>query len=227
MRHVIEPTRLLLCWQSRQKDKKSYLIGEVTIQDEDLRLKYYLDSPDFAEAQAQHCVGMAAFPPHKEPPEGFTGVKTVLMRRTHPRKRKDFPQYLEQHRLAFYPNISDFALLGYTQARLPEDGIFLVHPFDEECGPLELMLEIVHVPTHLPAIQEKSTLELLEVKQDQIDVCFQDEKIGQINHCQTAQFQFWKRSNCEIHAFIDRINTDDIHPRVFVFIEIMPLSTEL
>lgn len=233
IKNLIEPTRLLLCWKSLQSKKKNYLVGEIVAKGDLLLLRYYLDREDFSEAKLEGFIGMPAFQPDKQPQEGFhQGVKEAFLRRVPPRARLDFPQYLEKHGLSLHPSISDFALLGYTEARLPGDGIFLVHPFDNQHGPLELVIEVVGVKNCgdlPPALKQGSELKFVPDQNNIYDrnaiaVLSADVKVGYINRCQTAQFHFWNKAHCQIHSIVHRLNGSQDHPRVFAFVEVLPLA---
>src|ERR1700733_7711833 len=63
------------------------------------------------------------------------------MPRLPPRTRGDFPQYLEGLRLHPTVQISEFALLGYSGAKLLSDGFSIIHPFNNTEGACELLLE--------------------------------------------------------------------------------------
>jgi len=64
------------------------------------------------------------------------------MRRLPPRKREDFAKYLAQHGLPAPFQHSDFALLGYTGARLPSDGFALVPEFPPDELPCDYLTEV-------------------------------------------------------------------------------------
>ncbi|WOG27889.1 HIRAN domain-containing protein [Endozoicomonas sp. 8E] len=66
----------------------------------------------------------------------------AFVRRLPPRSRSDFYRYMELRGLNPDAEISDFALLGYAGARLPDDGFGLVHPFDNALQPFELITEV-------------------------------------------------------------------------------------
>jgi hypothetical protein len=233
--HLIEPGRLLLCWKSLQNSHTNYVVAEVLPGKNDFVLRYFFNSCDFAKAQQEGFIGLPAFPIDKKSPQAefSQGVRDALMRRTPPRTRTDFPQYLEQHGLSLHKNLSDFALLGYSEARLPGDGFFLVHPFDDHCGPLELVTEVVGIKygqfkqAHVN-VDDTMTLAPEPNNQSDLDaiaVFFGSFKIGFINRCQTAAFHRWIKMGCLIKMTVRRLNGTEERPRVVAFIEVTPLPS--
>jgi hypothetical protein len=137
--HIIEPTKLLLAWQaSDEKHRIRYIVAELNRVGEEISLTYLPKTNDFAKAQ-EH--GFEAYPAFQDINKTHHNVLDAFMRRLPPRTRGDFPQYLEGLRLRMNAQISDFALLGYSGAKLLSDGFSLIHPFDHVNGSCELLLE--------------------------------------------------------------------------------------
>lgn len=139
--HLVEPQRLLLYWQARESKMRSrYLVGELVKRDDKVVLVYDLDSPELAEAKLLGFRGYPAFPMRQA--EHNHQVLEAFTRRLPPRSRRDFGRYLELRAIPVDANVSDFALLGYSGAKLPNDGFELVHPFDNPPEAFEVLIEI-------------------------------------------------------------------------------------
>ena len=140
IQHIIEPTKLFLAWRSvSEPGFMPYPVGELTLNDEKINLKYLVDSPDFKRAQE---LGFEPHPAFPDVHKIYYDVLDTFTRRLPPRSRGDFPQYLEAIRLKPDTVLTPFALLGYSGAKLLSDGFSIIHPFhdiDTEC---ELLLEI-------------------------------------------------------------------------------------
>ena len=57
-----------------------------------------------------------------------------------PRSRGDFGRFLGALRIKADAEISDFALLGYSGAKLPDDDFTVIHPFENASVPFEFMV---------------------------------------------------------------------------------------
>ncbi|PXX96309.1 HIRAN domain-containing protein [Halomonas sp. LBP4] len=139
--HLVEPRRLLLYWQAREsKNCSRYRVGQLVKRDGQVVLQYDLDGSEMAEAREMGFQGYPAFPLKQA--EHSHQVMDAFMRRLPPRSRRDFSRYLELRAIPAAAEVSDFALLGYSGAKLPNDGFELVHPFDEPPEAFEMLLEV-------------------------------------------------------------------------------------
>lgn len=138
--HLVEPQRLLLCWQARESEKRSrYQVGELIKQGDDVVLRY----SSGADMDAAKLAGFKGYPAFSlKQVEHKHQVLEAFIRRLPPRNRRDFGRYLELRAIAPGAQISDFALLGYSGAKLPDDGFELVHPFDAPPETFEVLIEI-------------------------------------------------------------------------------------
>ncbi|MES2883939.1 MAG: HIRAN domain-containing protein [Pseudomonadota bacterium] len=140
--HVHEPERLLLVWQGPEgSSRRRFEVAELLRAGEgQVRLKYLLDTECFHAARLE---GFDIYPAFRKlEPTYDLGVVETFMRRLPPRKREDYPQYLEQFRLRPQTEISDFALLAYTGAKLPGDGFSIINPLSPLRGKAEVMIEV-------------------------------------------------------------------------------------
>jgi hypothetical protein len=141
--HLIEPDRLLLSWQALEsKNRSRYVVGELVRKDGKIVLNYFQDSEDFQQACQLGFSGHPAFRIKNNLIAYDNQVLEAFTRRIPPRSRSDFYRYLELRGLNPNAKISDFALLGYVGARLPDDGFELVHPFDNTNEPFEFITEV-------------------------------------------------------------------------------------
>ncbi|WP_280547034.1 HIRAN domain-containing protein [Halomonas sp. 11-S5] len=138
--HLVEPQRLLLYWQARESKKRSrYRVGQLVMKGGQIVLQYD-HGPEMAEARKMGFEGYPAFPLKQV--EHSHQVIEAFKRRLPPRSRGDFSRYLELRAIPSDAEISDFALLGYSGAKLPNDGFELVHPFDDPPEAFEVLVEI-------------------------------------------------------------------------------------
>lgn len=138
--HLVEPQRLLLCWQAREsEDRLRYQVGELVKRDGQVALLYNSG----AEMEAAKRAGFKGYPAFPlEQTEHNHQVLEAFTRRLPPRSRRDFTRYLELRAITPKAEISDFALLGYSGAKLPDDGFELVHPFDAPPEAFEVLIEV-------------------------------------------------------------------------------------
>jgi hypothetical protein len=95
---------------------------------------------DFRSAVGKSFSGYPAFPVGET--EYTDSVMDAFMRRLPPRSRGDYSKYLEQWRVPVGGNLSDFALLAYSGAKLPSDSFSVVWPLAEVTAPGEILLEV-------------------------------------------------------------------------------------
>jgi hypothetical protein len=101
------------------------------------------------------------------------GVLAAFLRRLPPRVRPDFAAYKAQFRLQPDLQLSDFALLAYTGAKLPSDGFTIVDTLEGMSPPCEIVLEVAgyrHYADKLsktPTVGEK--VELVAEPENKVD----------------------------------------------------------
>lgn len=138
--HLVEPQRLLLYWQARESRKRSrYRVGQLVMKGSQVVLRYD-QGPEMEEAKQMGFEGYPAFPLKQV--EHSHQVMEAFKRRLPPRSRGDFSRYLTLRAIPADAEISDFALLGYSGAKLPNDGFELVHPFDDPPEAFEVLVEV-------------------------------------------------------------------------------------
>ncbi|KAA0891652.1 HIRAN domain-containing protein [Oryzomonas rubra] len=225
--NIIEPNRLLLSWQpmSDDQNRTRCVVGEILRQDDNYILRYLVDSNDFRLALESNFTFYPAF--RDTAKDHTSGVLETFMLRLPPRKREDFRNFLQSLRLPPDATISDFALLGYSEARLPGDGFSIINPFDNAPAPCQFLSEVAGYryypgPSMNIQIGEPVTFEAdPENKYDPmaIKIMLRGELIGYVNRCQTAPFHQWMLNN-NLHAAIEKINGTPTKPRLLLFVEV-------
>lgn len=245
LHHIIEPKRLLMVWQTLSRDTeentskpqvgtgKRYIVGEVLRENDDtVALHYLKNSRDFQDAQACGFEGYPAFSIDHEIHR--TNVMDALERRIPPRERTDFKDFLRYHRIAPEEgqNISEFALLGYTGAKLPGDGFSFVHTFEEASTPCEITTEVAGFRhyTGMDLLSQPNGLLGMPVRfktepENRFDpnavaiTTLTGEPLGHINRAQTPVFNRWLHHN-HLEGTVERVNGKIDRPSVLLFVEV-------
>jgi hypothetical protein len=236
--HVLEPQRLILAWQAPDNTgvRFRWAVGEVTHNDGGtLTLRYFVRD-EFERANqgktfdALARLGYRGYPGFRVKDAVHTdGVLEAFMRRLPPPSRADFAEYRAHFRLKPELQLSDLGMLGYTEAKLPSDGFSLVNPFECPGVQFELMIEVAgfrYYANANPALRVGDLVTLRPEPTNEHDpnavmVCVADRRIGYVNRLQAPAFQSWLNSR-PIDAVIERVNGNADHPRVFVFVRVMP-----
>ncbi len=126
--HIVEPDRLLLSWQT-SSERLRMLVAELIRNGNDADLVYLKESEDFLKVQSLEFEGYPGFVIEKDI---HKNVLTSFMKRLPPRSRGDFGRFLDALRIKTEAKdeISDFALLGYSGAKLPDDDFTVIHIFE-------------------------------------------------------------------------------------------------
>jgi hypothetical protein len=212
-------------------------VGEITSHGDVWALRYYKDEAEFRnlndgkQVRDATALGYSGFPAFALEQECHRiGVADVFMRRLPPRSRSDFEAY--KARFCLHPglDLSDFALLAHTEAKLPSDGFSVVDPLDGSNAPRDLMLEIAGFRYYAKDITKPLAVEddaeiLIEPgnkhDKDAVQICVRGEKVGNINRLQTHAFHRWL-AGYSVEALIERLNGSADHPRAFTFIKVRP-----
>jgi len=229
--HLVEPQRLLLCWQARESEKRSrYQVGELIKQGDDVVLRYSSGS-DMEAAKQAGFKGYPAFPLKQM--EHKHQVIEAFIRRLPPRSRRDFGRYLELRAIAPEAEISDFALLGYSGAKLPDDGFELVHPFDEPPETFEVLIEVAgfrHEAEVSPkALQPGDTIQLKPEPGNQYDaeairVESRGGKLGYVPRGHLTMLHRMLQQGASLSGEIFRINGTSERPLVYVLVQVVRAS---
>lgn len=228
IQHIIEPHRLILTWMPSQQDKKRrYAVAELIRSDKNASLHYCTDTSDYKQAIKLRFDGYPDLPIEKSKHEK---VLDVFMRRLPPRERRDFVKYLEAIRIPPQSQLSDFALLGYSGAKLPDDNFDIIHPFENVEGPCELLTKIAGFRyyegiNHYQKIQVDAPVHLEPEPSNVVDphavmVLLGDIKLGYINTIQAPAVSRWIEQGKNIQAVIERKNGTAERPQIYIFISV-------
>lgn len=240
IQHVVDPRRLLLAWQAPDQfgDRFRWAVGEIRRDNGDYSFRYFRGA-DFeglnrgrteADLAAHGYRGYPVFD-RRHTLHSRNAIASFL-RRVPPRGRADFRDYQQQFRLKADLEISDFALLGITEAKLSSDGFSLVDPLDDVSSPRELLLEVAgyrYYRDRLPRVPVVGeSVEFLpepdNIKDhNAVQVRINQHCVGYVNRLQSTAFLQWVAQR-RVAALIERINGDPDRPRVFMFVCISPSS---
>ena len=237
---MVEPRTLLLAWQaadSLRSDRFRWVVAIIESNGKDCTLRYLREGAEFrtlneGRAFAQlHSLGFQGYPAFSlTRPVHDEGVLHTFMRRLPPRSRSDFREYAQQFRLSPELELSDFALLGQTGAKLPSDGFSLVDPLDPEASHCDLMLEIAGYRYHAPAENAGMRIGMpVELRQEPenahdpnaVMILAGDRKVGFVNRLQAPTFRRWLETR-RVTGVIERLNGTVGHPRAFIFVRVRP-----
>lgn len=225
--HLVEPQRLLLCWQAHESKKRSrFHVGQLVKQD-DLVVLQYSDDDEMAQAKAAGFRGYPAFPLKQllhshQVMEAFT-------RRLPPRNRRDFAHYLKLRALPENAKVSDFALLGYTGAKLPDDGFELVHPFDAPPPVFEVLIEVAgfryEAEVAVETLQAGDSIQFAEEPENCIDpeairMEYKSQKLGYVPRGHLTMLHRMLSEGAKLEGEIFRINGTSARPLVYVLTQV-------
>lgn len=230
LQNLIEPQRLLLTWQPSDEGssfRTRRVVGCLEQDGSDVIFRYLKEEQDFQKAREVGFNGYPAFRIEDKASDFRQGVLEAFLRRVPPRKREDFDEYLAQHRLPFPFLLSDFALLGYTGAKLPSDGFALVPDFQYTDAPCDFLLEISGVRHCVPDTSSFSVGDPVEfeidkdnpVDPDAVEILHEGIRIGYVNRAIRDVFRRWLESD-KVAAKIERINGKPERPLVYLYVSV-------
>jgi hypothetical protein len=237
LENVSEPNSLYLAWQAPDhfKNRFRWAVALVRPSVNGWTLRYFSPEVDFERFNDGKkydeilALGYAGYPAFNvKVREHTAGVQEALNRRLPPRGRSDFAEYMKHFRLPASLKISNFALLGKTEATLPSDGFSLVDPLDGNIECCDLLTEVAGFRYYAEAagdvVRLGAAVEVRaepENKYDARAVVFSINgiTIGYVNRLQTEAFQRWLTTR-HIDAKVERINGKAGRPRLFLFIRV-------
>jgi hypothetical protein len=231
LNHVVEPEKLWLTWQPLDENAPSRtrrVVGVVTpsLDRKNASFTYLKGTEDFRLALQS---GFKGFPAFKLGGEStFSDALATLMRRLPPRNREDFSDFLAFHGLPYPLNASDFALLGYTGAKLPGDGFSLVPDFSGASIPCDYILEVAgtrHVSGgDLTSIEVGASVTFCldadnPVDSDAVAVYQGSIHIGYLNRALRSTFHYWRDVGV-ISGVVAKKNGKPSRPLVYVLVHV-------
>ncbi|MBN1807339.1 MAG: HIRAN domain-containing protein, partial [Sedimentisphaerales bacterium] len=196
---------------------------------DDADLVYLKGEGDFSKAQS---LGFNGYPGFDIKVNIHKNVLTSFMKRLPPRSRGDYIRFLDALRIKpeAKDKISDFALLGYSGAKLPDDDFTVIHPFENASVPFELMLPVEgyqHYQDELPLTELSTDMPAdFEAERDNprdpeaIKIIIDGVKVGYVCRGLNASFQQWMQSGLTISAFVERINGTGQDPKIYLYVSV-------
>lgn len=225
--HIIEPTKLLMTWQDKQT-RTRYTVAEILRAGSQVTLKYLADSP---ELQKAFDAGFEPYPAFQNMKILHThGVLDALMRRLPPRTRADFPQYLEALRIKPGTELSDFALLGYSGAKLPSDNFAIINPFENINSEFEFLLEAAgyrHLSSPETIINDQATFKVefdYARNEEVIKIFTRDKHIGYVTKALIPSVKTWIGLNRIKGAWVEKKNGNPEQPVTFLYVQISSIK---
>ncbi|QDZ07268.1 hypothetical protein FPZ24_07070 [Sphingomonas panacisoli] len=197
--------------------------------DSEVTFRYFSDDA-LAGARDEGFVGYPAFALRAG--EWSNDVLETFMRRLPPRKRSDFPRYLETLRIDPAAKFTDFALLGASEAKLPSDGFSIIDPLDDTDDDREMVIEASGY-RHLAGCPLVSAGEVVSFELDPenpkdpeaVAIRTGCELVGWVNRLQTRAFRQWLADD-RLSAVVDRLNGTVEAPRLYVFVSVSKASSK-
>jgi hypothetical protein len=232
--HICEPRRLILAWQALDNTgvRFRWAVGELSPNVGAMSLRYF-SGEEFARLnrgktlEELRALGYRGYPGFRKAMHS-QGVLEAFMRRLTPASRPDVAEYRQHFRLKPESKLSEFAMLGYTEAKLPSDGFSVVNPLDCTDDQFELLLEVAGFRYYAKEIRPIAVGDFASFKPEPsneydpnaVMVCVDDQRIGYVNRLQAPAVHRWLNDR-RINAVIERINGNSDRPRVFVFVRVM------
>jgi len=224
--HIIEPDTLLLVWQAPSSQGRTRrVVGQIKRSGSNVSLRYLSGSEEFSAAKEDGFQGFPAFKIGRE--THVNDVLEIFLKRLPPRSRSDFSRYLKNLRLQPDEEISDFALLGYSEAKLPGDGFSVLQTFSDVSPPFEFLSEVAgfrYTDATLESINigDEASFETEpdnEHDADAIKVIVSGKRIGYVNRVHAPHFANWLE-NYRVAAEVERINGTEDRPLVYLFVRV-------
>jgi HIRAN domain len=241
---TVEPRQLILAWQAPDyisSDRFRWAVGILEPHGNDYRFRYLRAGPEFESLNPRRPyddllqAGYQGYPAFNLRREIHERGLSPFVRRLPSRKRSDFKDYERQFRLGHNLVLSDFGLLGRTEAKLPGDGFSLVDPLNPELDWCDLMLEIAgfrhHVrPEQLKDLNVGQGVEIAPEPDNAKDpnavrFLLSGRTIGYVNRLQAKTFLRWLAER-KVSGVLERINGGEERPRAFVFVRVRPSEAQ-
>ena len=228
--HIIEPQKLLLTWQARipeYKDGMRRIVADLVRNGDNADLVYLRETPEFDEAKKLGFDGYSGFTIEQGT---HTNVIAAFMKRLPPKKRGDFYKFLNAIRIKPESEISDFALLGYSGARLPDDDFTVINSFSDIEPPFELLATVEGYRYHQESLPQPSLEEgmpaLFQYEPDNsrdplaVKILIKDQHAGYVCRGLHTQFHEWFDKGYNVTATVERINGTEERPQIYLLVRV-------
>lgn len=243
--HIVEPGKLLLAWQApdHMSNRRRWAVATVDVAS-DVWLLRYFSQEEFSAANGGALLsdllklGFEGYPAFARKTRRFefdSGVREAFMRRLPPRSRTDFADYVRRFGFKDAENISDAALLAYTEAKLPSDGFSLVGELERSLLVGDLILDVAGTryqdfgdccparPGDLLTLRKEPTN---DHDPSAIEIYWQKVKIGYVNRMQAPTVGYWM-DHRDIHLIVQRVNGRTGSPKVYALLRVRPAKHQL
>jgi hypothetical protein len=204
-------------------------VAELVRKGDDADLIYLADSDDYRQATARGFKEYPGFPAStREHPSALSG----FLKRMPPRSRRDFNKFLTSIRIPAGVTVSDFALLGYSGAKLPDDDFTIVHPFSTALPPFELLVNVQGYRYETDKLSYERLAEGMAAEFEAEPVNEQDgeavrimidgQKAGYVSRGLATQLHQWMRVGYSLEATLERINGTADRPSLFLYLAVRP-----
>jgi hypothetical protein len=156
------------------------------------------------------------------------------MKRLPPRSRGDFSKYLDSLRIRKESKISDFALLGYSGAKLPDDDFTIIHTFENAIPSFEFLLHVQgyryyteRLPFNSIKLEQKATFQTEpenEFDTKAIKIIIGGIHAGYVCHGLTESFYKWFKMDYKIEASIEKKNGTEEQPEIYLYVSITAMT---
>lgn len=228
VKKIIEPKELFLMWKDKSGSRH-----KVGILKKDSFQYLPHDSEDMMKAFDN---GFSGFPAFNLDHLEHQNSLSVFMRRCPPKDRRDFDLYLEAFSLdpnsEDVQNISDFTLLGYTGAYVPNNPFNLVNPFSNQEQSFGFVMQVAgahhnYFKNRSPEdikVEGKSLSIAREYNNPHdpkaVALSLDGEVFGRIQRGMTDSFIEWIEQERIESINIQRVNGSVEHPYAYAFVQI-------
>lgn len=227
--HIFEPDKLLLSWQTSQEGegRTRMFVAELIRNGNDANLIYLLESKEFERATS---LGFKNYPGFSASQKKHENILFAFVKRLPPRTRGDFVKYLNALRLKPDAEVSDFALLGYSRAKLPDDDFTIINPFENAIPPFEFLLEVQGYRYYKDAIpitslKMEQTASFQPEPENKVDpnaikIIINGMCAGYVSRGLTNSFHKWFAAGYTIEASLERINGTGDKPEIYLYVSV-------
>ena len=226
--HIVEPQRLLLTWQNESDGNTRRIVAELHREGNGAGLKYLTETPDFEKALNLQFKGYPGFSIEQA---SYKDVLGFFIKRLPQKSREDFQQFLEACRISGKDRdkVSDFALLGYSGAKIPGDPFMVLNPFDNANDvPFEIFTKVEgtrYMNSSLSGLTEGMPVSIQPEPQNSFDpkaiqIMVEGKTIGYINRVLLQCIHKNLSLGRIKETFIEKINGSAESPNYYVFIRI-------
>lgn len=227
IKKIVEPESLLLIWQGpgvSSESRKKRVVGRLyrDLGMEKVNLEYFNETIDFGEAIS---FGFDGYSPLDKKIRYHFDILHFFLKRLPSRSRRDFRKYLDSIRVNNV-NISDFALLGYSQAKLPTDGFSLVNTFEGVTTDFEFLSEVAGARYHWGEGNPdgSSTVQLVLEDENEYDskavrVDIDGKKAGYLNRVIALKYREWI-AYAKVRASVEKFYRQEGCPCIWIYVEV-------